>query len=301
MNVDKKLSFSGHETFPFRYPWPAKCVRAVLKDPEAFLRPDAPVVLGVGKNMVRSMRFWGEALGLLQRMSNGREQVTELGKCLFGNDGWDPFLEVPATLWLLHWQLTKSPRFTATCHFAFTVLQRKSFRRDDLRDWLLEIAEGAGSRATKDSLKRDVDVFIRLYTPAKVRRDLPPEETFDAPLVELGLLSEEESKFCVFNVERKISLSDEVFWFSLVDFLSCIDNEGTSTAFETIAYTPGSPGCAFQLSERELVHRLSQIPEFLGIQYDETAGRRMVFGTANVTPLSILESFYSKPKKEVLF
>ncbi len=58
-------SFSGHETFPFRYPWLKKGFDAVQQDAEAFLRDDAITTLGVGKNMVRSIRHWCLAAGVL--------------------------------------------------------------------------------------------------------------------------------------------------------------------------------------------------------------------------------------------
>ena len=60
-----RYSFSGHQTFPFRYAWLHKGVRAVDEDPEVFMRPNALVGLGVGKNMVASIRFWCEALDLI--------------------------------------------------------------------------------------------------------------------------------------------------------------------------------------------------------------------------------------------
>ena len=50
------FSFSGHETFVFRYGWLTKAVTAVTEDPGVFAREDAIVRLGVGKNMVRSIR-----------------------------------------------------------------------------------------------------------------------------------------------------------------------------------------------------------------------------------------------------
>lgn len=53
-----QYSFSGHETFPFRYPWLKKGFDAVLEDPSVFQRDEAITILGVGKNMVRSIRHW---------------------------------------------------------------------------------------------------------------------------------------------------------------------------------------------------------------------------------------------------
>lgn len=54
----KTASFSGHESFPFRHTWLTKGVTAFAKDPTIFSKDEAMVILGVGKNMVQSIRHW---------------------------------------------------------------------------------------------------------------------------------------------------------------------------------------------------------------------------------------------------
>jgi hypothetical protein len=49
--------FARHETFHPRFGWLKKGFDLVKKDPNIFQKDDAPVQLGVGKNMVRSIRF----------------------------------------------------------------------------------------------------------------------------------------------------------------------------------------------------------------------------------------------------
>ena len=51
------LRFSGHETFAFRYAWLPKAFRALKRNAGAFADEDGAMVeLGLGKNMVRSLR-----------------------------------------------------------------------------------------------------------------------------------------------------------------------------------------------------------------------------------------------------
>jgi hypothetical protein len=70
--------------------------------------------LGVGKNMVHSIRHWCLATGVLEavaganRRPTGQARPTWLGKAVLGDGGWDPYLEDPATLWLLHWQIASN-------------------------------------------------------------------------------------------------------------------------------------------------------------------------------------------------
>src|SRR5262249_11639912 len=104
-------TFARHETFHPRYGWFRKAYRFAALDPLVFGRDDAPVVIGVGKNMVRAIRFWGLAAKVFvedptpaNRRSPG-VVPTRMGNAIFGHDGWDPYMEDPGTLWLLHWLL----------------------------------------------------------------------------------------------------------------------------------------------------------------------------------------------------
>lgn len=62
---DPAYRFTGHQTFPFRHGWFPKAATAVHEDPALFARPDALARLGVGRNMVASIRHWCAATGLM--------------------------------------------------------------------------------------------------------------------------------------------------------------------------------------------------------------------------------------------
>src|SRR5437867_3436331 len=90
------VSFSGHETFVLRYGWLKKAFDAAQDNPSVFNAEDAVVQLGVGKNMVRSIRYWALACGVLQEEPKSRGLrllPTDLGRFLFGWSGQDPYLE----------------------------------------------------------------------------------------------------------------------------------------------------------------------------------------------------------------
>ena len=87
------MKFSGHETFACRYAWLPKALQAIQRDPRVFTDEDEAIVeLGVGKNMVRSIRFWVEASGMAKPAQKGLEP-TKLGLLIFGEKGRDPFIE----------------------------------------------------------------------------------------------------------------------------------------------------------------------------------------------------------------
>ena len=106
-----KYRFTGHETFPCRYPWLPKAVAALEKKSDLFTDIDeAIVVLGVGKQMARAIRFWVEAAKVVKKNGTGDFEVNLLGQKLLGEDGHDPYLENLQTLWLIHWNFSNHPK-----------------------------------------------------------------------------------------------------------------------------------------------------------------------------------------------
>ena len=93
-------SFSGHQTFPFRYTWLKKGVDAVIDDPTIFSSEYASVTLGVGKNMVDSIRHWCRVAGLITTdgHQHGGFIPTTLGDTIFNDkNDFDLYSDHPAT------------------------------------------------------------------------------------------------------------------------------------------------------------------------------------------------------------
>jgi hypothetical protein len=86
--------FSGHETFPCRYAWLPKAVQHLSRDHLLFSdEENAMVSLGVGKNMVRAIKFWAEASGVIEELKPEGLRVTNFGNDVLGREGYDPYLE----------------------------------------------------------------------------------------------------------------------------------------------------------------------------------------------------------------
>lgn len=294
-------SFSGHQTFPFRYAWLPKGVQGVARDSELFWRNEALTTLGVGKNMVDSIRHWCEATRLIESDSRAsRSRVLPLGKFLFGSGrsvrGVDPFLEDPATLWLLHWQLTARPMPASTWYLAFTKWGRTTFTREQLAKWIFGVArQSTASRSSQASIKRDVDVFLRTYAPNRVDRRRPLEDSFDCPLAELGLIREVEPGLYEFAVGRKASLPASILVYSLLEFWEDAAPNQETLSLERMLFDAGSPGAAFKLDDKAAIQLLESLPRSAPIRYDETAGLRTIIRNRSAgiaTRNQVLEAHY---------
>ena len=158
-----KYRFSGHQTFTFRYGWLEKGSRAVAapNGASALSADDALVRLGVGKNMVDSIRYWCLVTQMLQPDSSAKRpserelEPTPIGRKLLLEPGWDPFLEDDASLWLVHWLLVSNPRIVTTWQIVFSAFQRPDATKRDIVDFVAGFAEKHGAKITEASLGRE--------------------------------------------------------------------------------------------------------------------------------------------------
>jgi hypothetical protein len=300
--------FSGHETFPLRHGWLKKAVdavRAAADDPQSKIvfSDDAIARFGVGRNMVRSMRHWAKAGGIISE-KGGSIATTTLGRKLFGWGGLDPYMEYPATLWLIHWHLCAHPDKT-TWFWAFNHFPSSTFDREHLVKGLERLAKERGwARAAGATIRSDVACFIRTYAAQPVTTKAGNEDTLESPLTELGLIKP-IGKRDGFRFARgpKSTLGDGVFVYALLDFW--MQYSKTSTlSFEAIAHEPGSPGRVFLLDENDVIDRLVVLDEVTkgALRWSETAGLKQVVRKAGIdleAALQYIEREYSKSSRRV--
>jgi len=291
------VSFSGHETFTLRHGWLKKAIDAVARNPQIFANDGAMVELGVGKNMVRAIRHWALAADVIKEVPGTRGAdliATELGTSIFGQEGWDPFLEDLNSLWLIHWRLATNERRSTGWCWMFGLLRTDDFTRESLFE--LFSAESkrrniAGPSAA--SLQRDIDCALRTYVGTRNKGELL-EESLDCPLVELQLITADpDGVLFRFNRGPKPSLSDDVFLHCLLEFWDT-RTAGDSLAFSEIAFAAGSPGSIFKLDENALASRLEELERTTngGLTYDETAGLKQVYRRAKTDKQGALSRYY---------
>lgn len=293
-------SFSGHQTFPFRYTWLKKGVDAVVENPNVFSSEDAFVTLGVGKNMVSSIRHWCTVARLIKadRHQRGRLVPTELGKAIFNDkNGFDPYLDDPATLWLIHWQIATNINQATTWYWAFNVLRKNQFVSttfmEEVYKWAQQQKESMRS-ISDNTLQRDINCFIRTYCESRHTAAVV-EESFDSPLVELNLIAElPEGNGYEFQRGEKETLPIEVFTATLVAFWDLRFLGREALPFSDVMYAPLSPGRIFRLDEDTMTAYLENLAQLTNeaLQYDETTGLKQVYRRSDLNPMKFLERYY---------
>lgn len=298
---NSSLAFSGHETFVFRYGWLKKAVDAICERADALSSDEAMVTLGVGKNMVRSVRHWALATQVLDETPSTRGSdlsCSSLGGMLLGPQGFDPYLEDINSLWLLHWKLVTSERRSTTWLWAFNLLTENEFTRDSLASLIRGELQRRGAKPPSDnSLERDIDCFIRTYAAPRDKKASVLEDTLDCPLVELQLIEEDVAPgLFYFKRGEQKTLADEIFLYALLDFWDRTASHRETLAFAEIAYGFGSPGSVFKLDENTIAERLERLERISkgSLSYAETAGLQQVYRHRSVDRFAALKSLYGR-------
>ena len=226
----------------------------------------------------------------------GRFVPTGLGDSIFADNGFDPYLEDAATLWLIHWQLATNTNRATTWYWAFSIFGQNEFSKDTFISELINWTErNTLNRISENSIKRDVDCFLRTYVSSRLTKTTIIEDTFDCPLVELNLISDSsDGNTYRFHRGPKPSLPIEIFAAALSEFWDARFSDNNTLTLANIAYSPKSPGRTFLLDEDSLAEYLEGLDTLTKgtLRYDETAGVKQVYRERQINPMKLLDSYY---------
>lgn len=307
--IKKTYRISGHETFPCRYTWLPKAVRGLRENPKLFSdEVDAMVTLGVGKNMVRSIRFWSQAAGMATMATkDGGHPLTKLGSVLLGERGLDPFLEDIRTLWLIHWNLsTDIENPLLAWDYLLNRWQEPELVPSAVLNALQKEVEKYDNRPSMVTLEQHFDTFLHTYVPTRGRKGKVQEDNLDCPLVELELVitvgerqldpsSGKRETIYRFRREEKPDITPELFLYCLNAFWQKRHAVESTLALREVAHGHGSPGQIFKLPEEDIRTRVDALARQTNgfFIYNETAGQQQIQKTGNRDSIELFKQISS--------
>ena len=273
--------FSGHESFPCRYGWLVKLYHALEENSRLFTSDETAILaLGLGKNMVKSIRFWGQAFGLTDH-HRGETFNTELAHCIMDPvSGMDPYLEEIGTLWRLHWQISTHAGLGAWVIAFQDVLDARITRSRliDLTEIRAASTKGAISRNTAAT---HVDILLRTYDWSRSDPLSVAEEGSGCPFQELKLVETEHTNGDVtvtFNrgPKQDFRLSDMAF--ALYDFWTGTAPRSDTLSLRSLQMNKRGPGSIFRLNEGSLHVLLEELAEeaAFNVESDGVGGYALV-------------------------
>lgn len=261
--------FARHETFHPRYGWIKKGFDAASRDSQIFLQEDVSVRLGVGKNMASAIRYWCNAFKVLEN-----DSPSEFGDRLLGDNGWDKYLEDPATLWLLHWNLLKPSCNAAAWYFTFNIFRDSEFSQDDLFNALCDYRDSIAPRIVESSLKKDITCILRMYVEQAINKGGISEESLDCPFTQLGIIhTAGDSRHLIFHIGAKANLPAEIIVSACLEYASFVGREQRNISISRLVYDIGSPGMTFKLSDSAVCDAIEKVARWSNSLYlSDSAG-----------------------------
>lgn len=290
------MRFRAHESFFIRKGWLYKGLKNVNEQPDMFsnrnLNPSD--ILGIGTNMVRSLRYWLQATGLTEEFLNGgrHQEMTELANIIWTHD---KYMEEMGTLWLIHYKLASNHEDATAWHYFFNTFNLKEFSKEDFVEMIDVYTKINNCETAQSSLEGDFDCIMNTYVsraksnPEKVN----PENNIDCPLGELNLVDIVDKKGKIYRktIPQRGSLNPLVVLAVIVDQAN-INELGSEIRINTILTSENNVGKIFNLDIITLMEILYELQKMEYIKVNRTAGLDVVKFNREMTFRDIVEDYY---------
>lgn len=289
------MKFRGHETFFIRKGWLYKGMKYVAQNPRIFTdKTQNPMdTLGMGANMVKSLRYWMQASGLTEEsLEKGRGRIqtlTDFAKLIHKHD---PYMEETGTNCLLHYKIASNETMATSWHFFFNHFQMEEYQREDFVNALRNYAAMRGVSPADSSLEDDFNCIINAYVSRKKLNParMQPESNIESPLDELGLLEVANKRERIFrSAAPKRGILPPLIALAII-----AEQSGGSRQIpvEKIRNAPCNVGRIFHLDIVSLVSILDQLDHMGEVEFIRTAGLDVVNIPKGLTFSACMEKYY---------
>ena len=298
------MAFGRNETFYLKYNWIYKALSAIENNRDFLSLQNSYLDLGVGKNMLSSIKYWVNAYQILDE--DRKEYVDEIAKLIFDpNTGFDPYLEREETLWIMHWRLCSNPSNATLYYWFFNHFKHTRFTKDEvlggLSDWLNDTTAKKFSIKT---LERDVNLLLKTYSSNQDQSE-SVEDVLENPFANLELLSKNTDGTYSVEFKHRDQISCQLFTIAVINLIEEMTGSDLFNKKEIKLIPLNEVIDSSELSSIRNIFRLSenfliQLVEEMVIQYpksfdlSETAGQRnLVIKESPITMIDVINGIYT--------
>ena len=302
-HINTPVSFGKNETFFLKYNWTYKSLVALNQNKNFFNKTDAYLDLGVGKNMLSSIKYWMSAYEILDNKNFFyRDEVSEA--IFHPINGLDPYLEREETLWIMHWRLSSNINDATLYYWFFNKYKNTKFTKDELigslNTWL---NNNTAKKISPNTLDRDVNLLLKTYTSKKDELE-SVEDHLENPFTNLELIYKNSDNSYSTAYKHRDSFDYKMLTFFILILLKEFNKKDlfTSKESEIVPFLElidsseySSIRNIFRLSENYLMNLIEKIALQYNKYFDisETAGQRnFVIKDNNLSILELLGDIY---------
>lgn len=292
-----EIKVKGHESFYIREGWLRKGVVGIEKYEYLLSEPLKAVdELGVGANMVKSIRYWLQVVNLSNETrgenSKRRQNLTEgFGDIIFKND---PYFEDIGTLFLLHYKLASNKNLATSWFVFFNKIEASEMTKDIMykrvHDEILNIEPGLV--VSEKSIIDDCNCILKTYVTDNDDFN-EPEDNMICPFTELGLIKKYENKNKETIVEKltpsKKKLDKLIVLYVINENLK---NKSRSVSIKSLLEDENNIGKIFNLNKNSVNQYIDELVDEGYLTVTRTAGLNTIYLTEKAD--NILTIYYEK-------
>ncbi len=218
------MVINKHGSFYLRSGWGTKIIQAVNIDEMIFTPANeikAVDNIGLGRVMVKALRYWADATGLTveHKLQNGiREEKTGLFRLIEENDR---YFQKPGSLLLLHRNLARNKENATAWYWAFNEFEKQAFTKEEFVESLHYYLAVNGMNIKKTAVDKEFNCFKNTYLSEKKFdiKTVVDEDTYPM-MAPLHLLKQGEDK----KIEKS-SLSKADIPLPVLIYAIAMDNQ----------------------------------------------------------------------------
>lgn len=289
-----KTRFKGHETFFFREGWLSKALFEINanKNKELFLGNNGIAKLGVGSNMVKSIKYWMITSGLLH-YKNKNYELTTLGEIIALKD---VYLEDIFSLWIIHINIVRNYENATTWNLFFNNFRGEVFDSNDVKSVLEDYLNVNEIKYSNKSLDVDVNVLLNMYS--KKNEYIDPEENFSCPLAQLGLLKYSRKKYQKMIPELN-DINELLVMYTILLLIEDknIDSKQRYISITDLENMKNSLSYIFNFNRIIINEYLEQLSNIGLIRLEKTAGLDMVYVLCDYSSEEVVRLYFEREGK----
>ena len=298
------MKIKAHQTFPIRMGWLYKGLSNVINDTkeneysDLFISENSMNRLGLGSNMVKSLRYWMVVTGLTSEKLSKGQKPTFFGKLVYD---FDKHFEKIGTLLLCHYFLATDKEWGTSWYYFFNEYNSKEFLKNDLvleaTSWIHSIKENV----SENSINSDIDCIIKSYSNFNTiyQDENIYEDNKICPFSQLGLILQSTENS---NIYFKNSIQIEEFPLEIAMFVILKQMEFTkvkSLNLDSLLLKPTSISKVFNFNTEDLIKLISKLEMKNYIRYVKTAGlEQIILIDDSKQSTDYLKNYYMRAKDE---
>lgn len=291
-----KIKIRGHESFYIREGWLRKGIVSIVEQPDILSNIQVAIdKLGVGAAMVKSIRYWLQAIQLTEekRGDKGKryQELTEdFGKIVFEND---PYFEDLGSLYLLHYKLVTNKELATMWNLFFNEIRATEMTKYHMEEVLEQLILNINPEhnISSRSLGDDCNCIIKTYFAEK--SDIKnPEDNMICPFTDLGLLNKVNIKGkeeVIFKTIPNRNKLDRLIVLYVI--LNNIGND-SSTTIKSLIEDENNIGRVFNLDKNSVNYYVDLLEDEGYLSVNRTAGLNTIYPTD--LAVDILNKYYTE-------